>query len=67
MKSFGQFCSVNYSYVNLIKFNKVLFWIFVWFLKTWKKSFPLSEKVLFNIVFSATYRLSPSNAIGQVA
>ena len=24
-------------------FNKALFWIFVWFLKTWKKSSPLSE------------------------
>ena len=26
--------------VNLIMFNKVLLWIFVWFHKTWKKSFP---------------------------
>ena len=33
MKNFGKFCYVNYSYVDLIMFNKVFFWIFVWLLK----------------------------------
>ena len=34
-------------------FNKALFWIFVWFLKTWKKSSPLSETLtsLFHFLF----------------
>ena len=41
------FVYVNYCYVNLIMFNKALFWIFVWFLKTWKKSSPLSEIYIF--------------------
>ena len=33
----------KHNQINLIMFNKALFWIFVWFLKTWKKSSPLSE------------------------
>ena len=34
-------------------FNKALFWIFVWFLKTWKKSSPLSEIYLIVIYFDS--------------
>ena len=37
------FVDVNFSYVNLIMFNKVLLWIFVWLNKTGKKSFPFSK------------------------
>ena len=33
----GDLCFVSFSYVNFIMFNKVLFWIFVRFLKTWIK------------------------------
>ena len=35
-------------------FNKVLFWIFVWFLKTWKKSFPQCKTLLFSSAFPLT-------------
>ena len=49
MKSFEEFRYVNYFYVNLIMLNKVLFWIFVWFLKTHNTSHDESIPLLRNL------------------
>ena len=54
----------NYSYVSLISFNEVLFWIFVWFLKTLKKSFPLSK--IYHVVLEKQNRENTLPLFSQI-